>query len=101
MRAPVLVCTLASCLFACGGQLAPYDGGPPDAPVAEPDTSPGDDQASPPVVGFCVYQTCSGLSLCGVGKTCPVGDGCNSCSCAAAPDGMAASTCSTTKCSCP
>jgi hypothetical protein len=48
-----------------------------------------------------VYQTCSGLSLCSVGQTCQVGDGCNQCTCAVVSSKITATTCTANVCLCP
>jgi|HubBroStandDraft_5_1064220.scaffolds.fasta_scaffold1021039_2 hypothetical protein len=94
--------TFALELFACGGELAPSDAGSDDDSPLLSVLDAGDEQTGLEQAGYCLFKTCNGLSLCGVGKTCPVGDGCNSCSCAALADGMGSSTCTTsTACDCP
>jgi hypothetical protein len=92
-------------LFGCGGTLVSPDGGEEDAATGDEETlsvldaGGGSMEAA---VGYCVIKSCDGLVLCGAGKTCPVGDGCNSCSCTALGGGMASSTCSTNAgCACP
>ncbi len=86
-------------LLACGGALVPSDGGTADD-QGSPDVEGGDGSTTTQT-GYCLYETCEGLSLCGVGKTCPVGDGCNTCNCAATGDGTTASTCTRSGCTCP
>jgi hypothetical protein len=99
MRALLLLLTGSLRLAACGGELTPTDGGPFDLLDAE--MAPDGSTESGSVAGYCIYKTCGGLSLCGVGKTCTVGDGCNSCTCTAVSVGVASSTCTTTACPCP
>jgi hypothetical protein len=87
---------------ACGGMVieSGVDGG--TAPSSDYDVAgdTGDVGSGSGAVGDCLYVTCAGLSLCGVNKTCPVGDGCNSCVCSDQGGGITASTCTSNACSC-
>lgn len=100
MRALHLLLTGSLCLAACGGELTPTDGGPFELFDAEMTPDGSTEGGLVETAGYCIYQTCGGLSLCGVGKTCMVGDGCNSCTCTAVSAGVASSTCTTTACPC-
>jgi hypothetical protein len=93
-------------LVGCGGRtLIPSDddsGASGDAgEVADAQDADSGDGTSTGATGDCLYQTCMGLSLCGVDKTCPVGDGCNSCTCADLGGGKTASSCTANSCTCP
>jgi hypothetical protein len=94
-------------LLGCGGTLISSDGGEEDAAMGDEEPlsvldAGGSGDATGPAAGYCVIKTCDGLSLCGAGQTCAVGDGCNSCSCTALAGDMASSSCSTNGgCSCP
>ena len=102
-------------LVACGGRVISIgvDGSSPSpeasdstagdgaesADGAEGGSADGEGTVTDPD-GYCVYQTCMGLSLCGVGKTCPVGDGCNSCTCSSLGGDLHSSSCTSNACSC-
>jgi hypothetical protein len=91
----------AFALSACGGELAPFaDEAGSTSPVDGGDSGKNASQVN--LHGYCVYQTCGGISDCAAGQTCPVGDGCNTCACAEGPRGTAgALTCTQNSCFCP
>jgi hypothetical protein len=96
IRTSCWVAALALGLWACGGNIVVVaDGGLKDKSHGQ------DAPPEAPFLGYCLYESCAGISSCDVGKTCPIGDGCNSCSCALGPAGMALVTCTLEKCSCP
>jgi hypothetical protein len=94
--------SLAMVLLGCGGkELGPEaeDGGTGTGESDADDVGTSGDEGGSGA-GYCVYQTCSGLSLCGAGETCPVGDGCNTCTCTGLGGNNGSSTCTTNACNC-
>jgi hypothetical protein len=100
-RAPAGALWIAMILFGCGGkEIDVADGG---GSGDDEEASPASDaagEAGTGVEGYCLYQTCSGLSLCGGGQTCAVGDGCNTCTCTSTSGSTGSSSCTTNACSC-
>jgi hypothetical protein len=87
----------------CGGMViieSGADGGVAPSRNDDEAGDTGDTGTGIGAIGDCLYMTCAGLSLCGVNKTCPVGDGCNSCMCSDRGRGLTASTCTSNACSC-
>jgi hypothetical protein len=103
-RFSILITLLAfGTVAGCGGIVieSGVDGG---APPSSGDDAAGDADdigTGNGTIGDCLYMTCAGLSLCGVNKTCPVGDGCNSCICSdQGGGGLTTSICTSNACSC-
>jgi hypothetical protein len=101
-RALVGVLALALVFAGCGGkELGPgADEGGAGSSGDEAAVDAGSGIEGGGGTGYCVYQTCSGLSLCGAGDTCPVGDGCNTCTCTGLGGDNGSSSCTTNACSC-
>src|SRR5579864_598328 len=88
---------LAAVGIGCGGALAPsYPGPDPDAGTDLDVVA--DETGAPKPAPYCIFMACGGISACTFGETCPVGDGCNTCSCALDSAGMTATTCTTDSC---
>jgi hypothetical protein len=100
----LLLCFLLAGV-ACGGATAPIEPGFIESRTGSDsghvEASDGSDPNRRGPIADCVYQACMGLELCLVGETCPVGDGCNACTCEVLPNGLTVSTCTTAPCSCP
>jgi hypothetical protein len=96
----------AMALSACGGELARFDDDAgfsnhePGTPVTSAPAD-GGKRGSPDVPGYCLYETCGGLSACSAGKTCPTGDGCNTCSCSEGANRETFVRCTRNPCACP